>query len=245
MQLRTLFRGPLQSATCWRPGGGDNHRTHTVSTGCALQRPVSCLLSMQWTRRLQTCFLAKEFGPFVIGIDPWGDSVEKLTQNAKDLGVASRIIGVKTGLPTTGFAAGSFDKAISTTTLEMIRGMKGEKGYQEALAEIYRVLKPGGILGLAEPMHRDVEIPLEIYPYVMQGDMPAPWAQCFATLEATVQAMASVGFAIMEAAEAPDAQRWWEEYCTYDPDPGEDREVIAKDRGRWTTYGYVIAQKQP
>ncbi len=201
------------------------------------------LLDVGTNKGYQTCFLAKEFGPFVIGIDPWGDSVETLMRNAKDMAVESRVIGIKVGVPDTGFASGSFDKVMSTTTLEMIRGMKGEAGYREALAEIYRVLKPGGIFGLAEPMHRDVAIPEEIYPYVTRGDMPAPWTECFATLEATVQAVTSAGFAVIEAAEAPDAHRWWQEYCTYDPDPGEDREVIAQDNGRWTTYGYVIARR--
>jgi ubiquinone/menaquinone biosynthesis C-methylase UbiE len=50
------------------------------------------------------------------------------------------------GAPDTKFSGNSFDYVYSTTTLEMIRGMKGEQAYQDGLVEIYRVLKPGGLL---------------------------------------------------------------------------------------------------
>lgn len=206
-------------------------------------QPENKLLDVGTNRGYQTCFLAKEFNPFIIGIDPWGDSVERLMQNARDMGVESNIIGIKTGVPNTGFASCSFDKVISTTTLEMIRGINGDAGYKECVTEIYRIIKPGGIFGLGEPMHKDVEIPPEIYPYVTKGDMPAPWAECFATLQETIEIVKSVGFKIIEADEAPDAQLWWEEYCKYDPEAEEDYEVIKKDKGRWITYGYIIAQK--
>lgn len=53
----------------------------------------------------------------------------------------------------------------------------------------------------------------------------------------------SVGFEIIEAGEAPDARLWWEEYAKYDPEVGDDKEVIEKDKDRWLTFGYVIARK--
>lgn len=204
------------------------------------------LLDIGTNSGYQTCFLAKEYKPFIIGIDPWGEAVDELTENAKNWGVQGNIIGLKVGVPDTNFAEGSFDKVYSTTTLEMIRGMHGEKGYRKAIEEVYRVLKPGGVFGLGEPMHRDVEIPKEILPYVTKGDMPAPWTECFRTLEATVDVLKSVGFTIIKAEEAPDAQLWWEEFAKYDSHAsakGGDAEVIEKDKGRWLTFGYVIAKK--
>lgn len=191
----------------------------------------------------QTCFMAKEYSPFIVGIDPWGDSVNKLMNNARKWGVEGNIIGIKTGVPDTHFADSCFDKVYTTTTLEMLRGMNGAIGYKEAVKEIYRVLKPGGIFGLGEPMHNDIEIPEEIYPYVTKGDMPAPWTDCFATLQETIKIVESIGFKIIEADHAPDAQLWWEEYAKYDPGAGEDALVIKKDKGRWTTLGYIIAKK--
>lgn len=204
------------------------------------------LLDVGTNSGYQTCFLAKEYSTFIVGIDPWGDSVKELMDNARKWKIEANVLGIKAGIPDTDFADSCFDKVYATTTLEMLRGMNGAKGYKEAVEEIYRVLKPGGIFGLGEPMHNDVEIPEEIYPYVTKGDMPAPWTECFATLEETIEVLKSVGFEIIEADRAPDAQLWWEEYGKYDPyasEPGEDGEVIEKDKGRWVTFGYIIAKK--
>jgi ubiquinone/menaquinone biosynthesis C-methylase UbiE len=202
------------------------------------------LLDVGTNSGYQTCFLAKEYRPFIIGIDPWQNSANTLMKNAKDWGVENNIIAISTGVPNTNFADSCFDKVYATTTLEMLRGMNGAKGYKEAVEEIYRVVKPGGIFGLGEPMHNDIEIPEEIYSYVSTGDMPAPWTECFATLEETVEVLKSVGFEIIEADIAPDAQLWWEEFAQYDPHAGkEEKEVFEKDKGRWTTFGYIIAKK--
>lgn len=206
-------------------------------------KPGNKLLDVGTNKGYQTCFLAKEYGPIIVGIDPWEDSVEKLMQNAILWKTENKIIGLKAGVPNTNFADNSFDRVYCTTTLEMIRGMKGENGYRECLSEIYRILSPGGIFGLGEPMHKDVEIPPEIYPYITKGDMPAPWVECFATLEDTIEAVKSAGFKIIEADYAPDAQIWWQEYAEYCPDPGDDAIVINQDKGRWLSFGYIIAKK--
>ena len=130
--------------------------------------------------------------------------------------------------------------------MEMIRGMQGESAYREALAEIYRVLAPGGLLALGEPMHLDVEIPADLAPLVSQGDMP--WVDFFATIEETEEAVRSAGFEILDAGYAPDARLWWQEFALYDPfchqDPEGEPRTIATDDGRWLSFGYVIAQKR-
>jgi len=41
-------------------------------------KPENILLDIGTNRGYQTCFLAKEYGPLIVGIDPWGDSIEKL-----------------------------------------------------------------------------------------------------------------------------------------------------------------------
>ncbi|MFW6238660.1 MAG: SAM-dependent methyltransferase, partial [Halanaerobiales bacterium] len=88
------------------------------------------LLDIGTHKGYQTCFLAREYSPFVTGIDPWADEVEQLMSNAREWGVDDRIIGVKTGVPDTKFAPATFDRIYSTTTLEMIRGIKGKEGYR-------------------------------------------------------------------------------------------------------------------
>jgi ubiquinone/menaquinone biosynthesis C-methylase UbiE len=205
--------------------------------------PDHKFLDIGTSKGYQTCFLSKEYGLNIIGIDPWNGAVNDLMINAKEWQIDSNIIGIKLGLPNTLFADNTFDRIYCTTTLEMIRGVKGDDGYRECLSEIYRILKPKGIFGMGEPMHKDVEIPPEILLYITKGDMPAPWIDCFTTLNNTVNAFKSVGFNILEANYAPDAQLWWQEYAIYDPDPGDDAIVIKKDNNRWLSFGYIISKK--
>jgi len=99
----------------------------------------------------QTCFLAKEYGAFVVAADPWQDRdgapfVDHLYQNACEWQAADRVPGVRVGVPDLKLADASFDAVYSTTTLEMIRGFRGEAGYRECLSEVLRVLRPGGLV---------------------------------------------------------------------------------------------------
>ena len=155
------------------------------------------------------------------------------------------MLGVQVGVPDTRFAENTFDYAYSTTTLEMIRGIEGEEEYKKCLAEIYRVLKPGGVFGLGEPMHLNVEIPADLAPLVTQGN--ESWANCFATIRETETACQSVGFEIVETDYVPDARLWWKEYAEYDPgcqaESDGDRRAIQVDGGRWLSFGYVVAKK--
>jgi len=209
------------------------------------------LLDVGTNRGYQSCFLAKAYGVFLVGIDPWQDRdgkrthIEYLLENAENWGVSELVSGVQVGVPDTKFAEKTFDYVYSTTTLEMIRGMDGEEAYTESLAEIYRLLKPGGVFGLGEPMHFDVEIPADLRPLVTKGELS--WAECFASIQETEDACKSVGFEILEADYAPDARLWWEEYAIYDKDCQTDSEgdkkTIQVDNGRWLSFGYVIARK--
>ena len=113
---------------------------------------------------------------------------------------------------------------------------------------------PGGLQlteFLADKMglHLDVPIPVDLLPENTRGGGVGPegWAECFTTLAESEAGCQSVGFDIVEAAIAPDAWRWWEEYATCDPscrtDPDAEARIIRQDGGRWLTYGYVIARK--
>jgi len=213
-------------------------------------RPGARLLDIGTCRGYQTCFLAKEFGVFAVGIDPWDDRCDKaphvlhLMRNAESWDVQDKVLGIQVGVPDTKFADNSFDVAYSTTTFEMIRGIQGESRFRECLAEVRRVLRPGGLFGYADPMHHDVEIPPDLVPLVTDGE--GCWANCFATLEETVDAFRSVGFDVIDADYAPDARLWWEEYAEYDPgcraNPDGDPRAIQVDGGRWLSFGYVIAR---
>ena len=213
------------------------------------------LLDIGIERGYQTCFLAREYGVQVIGLDPDDDRsdgmphIEHLMRTARIWGVENQVIGLQLGVPDTHLSANTFDYVYSTTTLEMVRGFFGEALYRQCLSEIFRILRPGGVFGLGEPMHLDVPIPPELAPVYTQGEGIGPegWAKCFATVEETAEACRQTGFDVQEAGNAPDGWQWWDQfrrndpYCTSNPE-GEAR-IIQLDGGRWLTYGYVIARK--
>jgi cyclopropane fatty-acyl-phospholipid synthase-like methyltransferase len=209
------------------------------------------LLDVGSNRGYQTCFLAKEYGVFAVGIDPWDDRklgnpmVEHLRDNAKRWDVEDSVLAIKVGVPDTPFVSGSFDYVYSTTALEMVRVSQGVEGYLKCLEEIHRVMKPGGVFGLGEPMHFDVELPPDLDPYVSFGEYP--WKECFRTLGETTELVQSAGFEIIEAEYAPDARQWWMDFANHDPfckeDPDGDRKILEVDAGRWVSFGYVIGTK--
>ncbi len=209
------------------------------------------LLDVGANRGYQTVFLAKEYGVFCVGIDPWDDRtdgkpmVDHLQENARRWQVEDSVLGIKTGVPETRFAARSFDYVYSTTALEMVRVSLGIEGYLASLKEIYRVLKPGGTFGLGEPMHLGISIPPDLEPYVSQSEYP--WKECFRSLDETSELIRSAGFDIIEAGYAPDSWRWWMAYARHDPfckeNPDEDPKTLEVDGGRWTSFGYIICRK--
>lgn len=213
------------------------------------------LLDIGIERGYQSCFLAKEYKVQVIGIDPDDDRsdgvphIEHLQRNARIWQVADQVVGMRLGVPDTHFAANTFDYVHSTTTLEMVRGLSGVDAYRSCLREIFRILRPGGVFGLGEPMHLDVPIPADLLQiYTKGGGMgPEGWADCFATIAETVDLCGEAGFDILEADYAPNAWQWWREFAGHDPhcraDPDGESRIILQDGGRWLSYGYVIAQK--
>lgn len=235
-------------AQCSGPGG--LRLSDFMAQKMGLQ-PGARLLDVGCNRGVQSCFLAREYGAQVIAIDPWDDRmdgepmVEHSRRNAADWGVSHSVLAQKIGVPDTHFASASFDFALSTTALEMVRGLDGEEGYLRCLQEILRVLKPGGVFGLGEPMHLDVPLPEDLEPYVSQAEFP--WKECFRDIQSTVADVRTAGFEILDAAYAPDAWSWWQEYARHDPfcknAPDEDPRTLAVDNGRWTSFGYVIARK--
>ncbi|MBN2733260.1 MAG: class I SAM-dependent methyltransferase [Methanomicrobiaceae archaeon] len=213
--------------------------------------PGKKLLDVGSNRGWQTCFMAKEYGVFAVGIDPWDDRmegnpmVEHMRKNSRLWGVEDLILGIKVGVPDTNFASESFDYVYSTTALEMVRVSQGIEGYLEALKEIYRVLKPGGIFGLGEPMHLDVPVPSDLEPYISQDEYS--WKECFRSLSETTKLIREAGFEIIEDGYAPDAWQWWTDFAKHDPfckqDSDDDPKTLEVDGGRWTSFGYVIARK--
>ena len=233
-------------AQCSGPGG--LKLAEFIAEKLSLKSGVR-LLDIGTNKGLQTCFLAKEYGVLSVGIDPNERSIKCLSENAQSWGVHNQIFALCGSVPNTGFADNSFDVAYSTTTFEMIRGLEGEDAYRQCVSEVFRVLRPGGLFGLGEPMHLPVAIPSDLASIYTQGNGSGPegWEKCFATIDETVDAFRHTGYEIVEAGYAPDAWSWWEEYCQYDPgciaNPEGEVKVLRRDGGRWASFGYAIARK--
>ncbi len=237
---------------CSGPGG--LQLTEFMADKMGLHRDAR-LLDIGIERGYQTCFLAREYGVQAIGLDPDDDRsdgiphIEHLMRNARLWGVEDQVLGLKLGVPGTHLPANTFDFVHSTTTLEMVRGVFGEELYRQCLSEIFRILRPGGVFGLGEPMHLEGPIPADLAPIYTQrrGVGPEGWAKCFATVEETVEACRETGFDVLEAGNAPDGWKWWDQFSRYDPycksNPEGEARIIQQDAGRWLAYGYVIANK--
>ena len=129
--------------------------------------------------------------------------------------------------------------------LEMIRGLFGDDEYLASLKELFRVLRPGGVLGLAEPMHRGGPPPADLDPLVSDG--PIPFKSFLATPEHTVEQFREAGFEVTDSGHAPDARAWWEEFAAYDDEckrnPDGNPRMLTVDAGRWISFGYVIGRR--
>ena len=205
------------------------------------------LIDIGFCQGFQTCFLAKEYGVNIVGIDPGGVlsdvpyGIETLMDYARKFGVEDKILGIKSCVPDTLLPCDYFDYAYTTSCLEMIRGWEGTDGYLAALKEIHRVLKKNGILGLAEPMCHDIPIPTEIAEtYEKNG-----FDKCFVTVEETRKAVIEAGFKVIEYGYLEEAYELWQDSVSELDSDDEYRKTIEQmNNSGWLSFGYVIAVKE-
>ena len=183
--------------------------------------------------------MAKEYGVDIIAIDPGGIhgdipyGIEPLMEHARNFGVDDKVLGIKTVVPETLLPNNYFDYAYTTDCLQLIRP-KGEDAYIEALKEIHRILKKGGVLGLGEPMCTDVPLPDESSLY--------DFDKCYTTCEKTKESVETAGFKVIESGYVEDAEHWWRDNLHMDSDYGRNVDFLLNSG--WLSFGYVVAVKE-
>jgi cyclopropane fatty-acyl-phospholipid synthase-like methyltransferase len=120
--------------------------------------PGMRLLDINTYRGYKSCFLAREFDVLVVGIEPMNSisynqpSIEHLENNAEKWGVKNKVIGIKTGILDSRFANNTFDAVYSTTSLKMAtQSFSNKEKSLDCFNEIYRILRPNGLIGIGEP----------------------------------------------------------------------------------------------
>ena len=111
--------------------------------------------------------------------------------------------------------------------------------------EVLRVLRPGGLFGMCDPMHTGGPPPAAIREHVSEG--PIPFERCLSTPDAVADQFRSAGFEVLEAGYAPDARAWWSEFARYDAEcrenPDGNPRMLELDREGWVSVGFVIGRK--
>ena len=95
-------------------------------------------------------FAKKMRGGEIVGIDVWmpmggGLSMQKALRNAEIEGVSDRVIFKRADAREIPYPDGYFDKVVASFAIHIIRG------WEKAVSEMIRVLKPGGVFAVLEP----------------------------------------------------------------------------------------------
>ncbi|WP_292391914.1 class I SAM-dependent methyltransferase [Methanosarcina sp. UBA5] len=108
------------------------------------------------------CYLAREIGCEIVGIDIAELSIEKAKERAKSQGVSDKVkfrVGDAHVLP---FEAGTFDAVITEFVSQFL-------DRERAFKEFTRVLRPGAYVGINE-MYREKEIPAKATKEIAQAE---------------------------------------------------------------------------
>lgn len=179
--------------------------------------------------------LAKHWDVAVVTLEPWhgGEGVQAFAARE---GVHNRVLALKLCAQAMPFADATFDAVLSIGSFEMIGADR-----PQALAEMVRVTRPGCGVGIAEPMCRPADMPPEVAALDRTGELH--FQELFRTVDWNRALFAAHGLQVTHASYFPDGYRWWVENEPQARIPAAERDLIAKDGGRWLALGMVVGRK--
>jgi len=182
--------------------------------------------------------LARHRDVSVFTLEPWhgGEYIQELAAHE---GVGDRVVALTSRAQDLPFAAATFDAVMSIGSFEMIRDDR-----PRALEEMARVAKPGARVGITEPMCLPAPIPPEIAELDERGQLE--FQHCFRTLDWNRELFEDADLSITAAYYFPEARLWWTEYAEGERPANRalERELIARDEGRWLSLGLVVGEKR-
>ena len=171
---------------------------------------------------------------------------DAIQERANVRNLAGSVVALKGDLTDLKFASESLDGIICMGTFEMI-----QDGRPKALAEMKRVLRKGGVIGIGEPtLTRD--IPSEEAERLYGPADACGFRKCFRTLDWLRHLASESGLEVVKAYLHPDGKALWDDY--YRPlfdekgklkAPGREAEVAIweKDGGEYHGLGVTILRK--
>lgn len=236
--LRTFEKLSAREDT-WGPGGVPLAYTLAALSGLGAGARV---LDAGGGSGDSACFLAAHFGWQVTVLDTSHDALVMARQKVKTRGLHAQVFPTQGSMLAPPFGAGQFDGVIVLDALEML----GE-ARREAVQTLARLLRPGGLLLLGEPvLSRAMD---QAERRVAHGN---DFAARFWTLEAHRGVMEAAGLRVTTLEPHPASAELWEAFVSpwFGPDGQllrpEVQEVAygwRRDGGRTVGVGVMVAHK--
>lgn len=237
--LRTYERLALWTEI-WGPGGLEL----AASLAHAMQLPPGAkVLDAGGGSGEISCFLALQYGWQVTMLDADQAAVQQARRKVRARGLTPHIEVLQGDLSAPDFPAGAFAGIFCQGALEML----GERRAATVHA-LKRLLVPGGVLGIAEPMLRAA---------LSQQDRRRlhgnDFAAAFWTLERYRALCQEAGFSVEVRELHPQSLRLWNEFIApwFDssgelkrPEVREVAEAWRRDGGQYIALGILMARKQ-
>lgn len=217
----------IENRNAWGPGSFE--MTLPLITAVNIQSDMRVLEVGAGSGQIASC-LAKHWGVSVVALEPWTDGVQ-IQENAKLFGVENQVLPTRLTAQSLPFPNDCFDAVISIGAFEMIAEER-----PLALAEMVRVLRPGGRVGIAEPMCLPVTIPNDIAE--LDNIDGGSFQKCFRSVAWNCDLFRQSGLKVTHNEYFTEAQTWWLEYSQ-----GTERDLILCDKGRWISLGMVVGEK--
>jgi ubiquinone/menaquinone biosynthesis C-methylase UbiE len=183
-----------------RQGPGCDESTLRALSLCSELPERAQLLDVGCGPGMQTAALAKAVDGDVAAVDIHREYLNELKERAKVAGIASQIAILAGDMKASPFAPERFDLIWS-------EGAAYIMGFEKALAEWKRLLKPGGYIAVSELVWLQPDAPTELAAF-FGSEYPA-----MTNVEANLRTIRACGYDLGGHFTLPDAA-WWEHYYT-------------------------------